>query len=139
MLDLFHFGAIIYASTTEKCMDANIQMVAVRPMTTFPTKTGRYAVFHRGRVCGDAYFWAQSDIDSGNYHMPETIVPGWQQLPHWGATHWIDLNMLDIPMDSDHKRFWGDANGFPTEQHVMPVTPSWHPPKKKNWLQRLFS
>lgn len=114
--------------------------VIVRPMTTLPTKSGRYPVFHRGRVAGDAYFWTQEDLDSGCYRTDEMgLVAGWQQLPPWGPTHWIDVSTIDIPSGATYKCFWANKNGFPTKNGQKPSSANRVTvPKKEPWWKRFL-
>lgn len=122
-------------------MDTESHVSIVRPMTTFPTKTGRYPVMHRGRTSGDAYFWTQADADRVNARDGNKVRAGWQQLPAFGVTHWFDVRYVTIPMDAEHVRFWPDKDGFPAPdgERLPVIAPKVDPPKKKNWLQRLFS
>ena len=118
------------------------QTLTMRPMTEPPTKTGRYAVLHRGHIVGHAFYFTPEDVankelypDPGN-----NLRAGWQQLPNWGPTHWIDLSQLNIPRENVHKRFWADINGYPTDNPQYPIAPAKVPPTvKKSLFHRIFS
>lgn len=119
-----------------------VTTLTMRPMTEPPTKTGRYAVLHRGQVVKDAFYWTPEDVaDKEKYPDPAgRLRAGWQQLPHWGPTHWIDLSDLGIPLDADHKRFWADAKGFPSDKPFVPtISVKTVKPVKKSLFKRIFS
>lgn len=56
------------------------------PITTPPEKTGRYIVCHRGGVV-EAVIYIDTNV--GNW-APFT-KHGWQDLPAWGPTHWMQV------------------------------------------------
>jgi hypothetical protein len=113
--------------------------VAILPMTDTPTKTGRYPVLHRGSVAGDAFYWHPDDTTQIFISSPSAkIRAGWQGLPHFGPTHWVDTSELGehIPMVTDCKRFWADKNGFPAD---APLRPEIKTTVKKSLFKRIFS
>lgn len=117
--------------------DMTIQ-VSIRPMTDAPTKTGRYPVLHRGSIAGDAFYWHPDDTEQIFASSPSAkIRAGWQQLPPFGPTHWVDTSEVatKIPMDSC-KRFWADKNGFPDD---APYRSENKTPVKKSLFKRIFS
>lgn len=116
----------------------NIQ-VTIRPMTEKPTKTGRYPVLHRDSVAGDALYWHPDDTLRIFASSPSAkIRAGWQQLPDFGPTHWVDTSGLgeQIPLASECKRFWADKNGFPAGALLRPEIKT---PVKESLFKRIFS
>lgn len=106
--------------------------LTIRPMTETPTQSGRYPVLHRGSVAGDAFYWCPEDVATNT-----KLYAGWQQLPDFGPTHWIDTAELaeKLPLEWDSKRFWADRNGFPTNNPPKPVKVA----QKKSLFSHIFS
>lgn len=114
-----------------------MDMLPLRLMTDPPSRTGRYAVLHSGHTVGHAWYWHPDDVaNKEKYHDPlGTMRAGWQQLPPFGPTHWIDLYAASIEM-GDYKRFWADKHRFPADK------PYYAPPVsnvKKSLFKRIFS
>ena len=63
-------------------------------MTNPPAEMGRYAVYHRGRIFGDAFYVAEAF---------SSWTAGWHQLPHFGATHWLNSSYT---VEEGKNRFW---------------------------------
>lgn len=111
-------------------MDGNIAYV--HPMTTPPTKTGRYVVLHRGMSAADAFYWTPEDVVGLT-----NCRAGWQQLPSFGPTHWIDTPQVSF--GDNIKRFWADSDGFPTiDGNMAPYLHKSLTPIKKKWYHSLM-
>lgn len=96
------------------------EVMSWEPMTNPPQKSAHYAVMHRGRVFGTAYYYAGDFKTSG-------MVLGWNQLPDFGPTHWLDSGYI---VQDAAARFWPEKKQILKAQAV--------PAKKVRLFVRLW-
>lgn len=109
-----------------------MKIASVHPMTTPPLKTGRYPVLHKGGSAADAYYWTPEDAEGQH-----NCRAGWQQLPSFGPTHWIDTT--HVSFGDNTTRLWADSKGFPTiDGNMAPYPDKPLTPIKKKWYHSLM-
>lgn len=77
----------------------NSEFMSWEPMSNVPAESGHYAVGHRGRVFGTAYY-NSGDVPS--------LPKGWSQIPSCCPSHWLNSSYDIEYLGEDHMRIWSD-------------------------------